>query len=100
MSIDINNTNSVVDGYDIENGLLGIERDTFLLLLRHMGFENTYNKTRNVRNIFFFNIFLFQTDVLILYDVIYLDDRDMFREFCLDYSLSFHHIKNKTKIKS
>jgi hypothetical protein len=32
--------------------------------------------------------------------MIYLDDRDMFGEFCLDYSLSFHHIKNETKFKS
>jgi hypothetical protein len=48
MSIDINNTNSVIDGYDVENGLLGIERDTFLLLLGYMGFENTDNKTQNV----------------------------------------------------
>jgi hypothetical protein len=32
--------------------LLGIERDTFLLLLGHMGLENTDKKTRNVWNIF------------------------------------------------
>jgi hypothetical protein len=48
MSIGINNTNSVVDGYDVKNGLLGIKRDRYLLLIGHMSFENTDNKTRNV----------------------------------------------------
>jgi hypothetical protein len=48
MSININNTNSVVDGYDVKNGLLGIKRDRYLLLLGYMGLENTDNKTRNV----------------------------------------------------
>jgi hypothetical protein len=71
-----------------------------LLLIGHMSLENTDKKTRSVWNVFFFNKFLFYVDVLILYDVIYSDDRDMFREFCLDYSLSFHNIKSKTKIKS
>jgi hypothetical protein len=48
MSIDINKTNSVIDGYDVKNGLLGIKRDRFLLLIGHMSLENTDNKTRNV----------------------------------------------------
>jgi hypothetical protein len=57
MNIDISDNNSIIEikksdsgieWFDIENGLLGIERDTFLLLLGHMSFENTYNKTRNV----------------------------------------------------
>jgi hypothetical protein len=48
MSIDINNSNSVVDGYDVKNGLLGIKRDRFLLLIGHMSLESTDDKTRNV----------------------------------------------------
>jgi hypothetical protein len=48
MSIDINNTNSVVDGYDVKNGLLGIKRDRFLLLIGHMSLGNNDNETRNV----------------------------------------------------
>jgi hypothetical protein len=57
MSVDINNTNSIIevsesalliDQFDVENGLLGIERDTFLLLSRHVSFENTDDKIRNV----------------------------------------------------
>jgi hypothetical protein len=48
MSIDINNTNSVVDGYDVKNGLIGLKRDRFLLLLGHMGLENNDNKAKNV----------------------------------------------------
>jgi hypothetical protein len=43
-----NESDSLVKQFDIENGLLGIERDTFLLLLGHMGLENTDKKTRNV----------------------------------------------------
>jgi hypothetical protein len=34
--------------YEVKNGLLGIERDAFLLLLGHMSLEETDNKTRNV----------------------------------------------------
>jgi hypothetical protein len=48
MSIDINNTNFIVNGYDVENGLLGIKRDRYLLLIGHMSLENNDNKTRNV----------------------------------------------------
>jgi hypothetical protein len=48
MSIDINNTNSVIDTYDAKNGLLGIKRDRYLLLIGHMSLENTDDKTRNV----------------------------------------------------
>jgi hypothetical protein len=48
MSIDINNANSIVDVYDVKNGLLGIKRDKFLLLIGHMSFEHTDDKTRNV----------------------------------------------------
>jgi hypothetical protein len=44
----MNSTDSIVEGFDIENGLLGIERDTFLLLVGHITFENTDIKTRNV----------------------------------------------------
>jgi hypothetical protein len=77
--IEIKKSDSRIECFYIENGLLGIERDTFLLLLGHMSFENNDNKTQNVRNILFFLIFfLFCNDVLMLYDVIYLDDRDMF----------------------
>jgi hypothetical protein len=87
-------SNFVPNKYEVVNGLLGVKRDTFLLLIGYMSLENNDNKTRNVRK------FLFYTDLLMLYDVISLDDRDMFTEFCLDYSLSFHHIKNETKINS
>jgi hypothetical protein len=57
MSVNNNDNNSIfetertdsrIECFDIENGLLGIERDTFLLLLGHMGLENTDSKTRNV----------------------------------------------------
>jgi hypothetical protein len=48
MSIDINSTNSVIDGYDVKNGLLGIKRDRYLLLIGHMSLEGNDNKTRNV----------------------------------------------------
>jgi hypothetical protein len=57
MNVDINNTNSIIevsesaslmDQFDVENGLLGIERDTFLLLSRHVNLENTDDKIRNV----------------------------------------------------
>jgi hypothetical protein len=48
MSIEIKNTNCIVDGYDVKNGLLGIKRDRFLLLIGHMSLENNDNKTRNV----------------------------------------------------
>jgi hypothetical protein len=48
MNVNINNTNSVIDGYDVKNGLLRIKRDRFLLLIGHMCLENTDNKTRNV----------------------------------------------------
>jgi hypothetical protein len=57
MNVNINDNNSIIkikksdsliECFDVENGLLGIERDTFLLLLGHMSFEKTDNKTRNV----------------------------------------------------
>jgi hypothetical protein len=56
MSINVNNnseievskSDSLGKEYDYANGLLGMERDTFLLLLRHMSFENGDSKTRNV----------------------------------------------------
>jgi hypothetical protein len=48
MNVDMNVTDSIAKGFDIENGLLGVERDTFLLLVGHITFENTDNKTRNV----------------------------------------------------
>jgi predicted AAA+ superfamily ATPase len=57
MNADINNSNSIIEvnksdllieQFDVKNGILGIKRDRFLLLLRHMSFENADNKTRNV----------------------------------------------------
>jgi hypothetical protein len=54
MNINNNNANSIIDQYDIKNGLLGIKRDRFLLLIGHMTFENTDNKTRSVWNIYIF----------------------------------------------
>jgi hypothetical protein len=46
--IEIKKSDSQIELFDIENGLLGIERDTFLLLLGHMTLENNDNKTQNV----------------------------------------------------
>jgi hypothetical protein len=46
--IEINESDSLFEGFDIEDGLLGIKQDRFLLLLKHMYFESTDNKTRNV----------------------------------------------------
>jgi hypothetical protein len=43
-----NKSNLYMKPFDIENGLLGTERDTFLLLLRYMSLENNDNKIRNV----------------------------------------------------
>jgi hypothetical protein len=40
--------NLSVERFDIKNGLLGVKRDTFLLLLGYMIIENTNNKTQNV----------------------------------------------------
>jgi hypothetical protein len=34
--------------FEIDNGLLGIKRDSFLLLLAYMNFGNGEKKTRNV----------------------------------------------------
>jgi hypothetical protein len=57
MNVNIDNINSIVENnesdsliqqFDIENGLLGIERDTFLLLLEYMSLEHTDKKTRDV----------------------------------------------------
>jgi hypothetical protein len=57
MSVNVNNNNtiievdkfaSLIDQFDVINGLLGIERDTFLLLSGYLALENTDNKTRNV----------------------------------------------------
>jgi hypothetical protein len=56
--------------------LLGIERDTFLLLSRHVNLENTDDKIRNVWTRYFLNILNFF--------FLNLDDRDMLGEFCLD----------------
>jgi hypothetical protein len=38
----------LVERFDIKNGLLGIKRDRFLLLLGYVNVENTHDKTRNV----------------------------------------------------
>jgi hypothetical protein len=48
MNVNQNNDNCIIEGYDIRNGLLGIKRDRFLLLIGHMSFESTDGKTRNV----------------------------------------------------
>jgi hypothetical protein len=42
------NSDSLFERFNIKNGLLGIKRDRFLLLLGHMTFGKTDNKTRNV----------------------------------------------------
>jgi hypothetical protein len=69
--------------------LLGIERDTFLLLSGYLALENTDNKTRNVWAKYFsyiiFSYFKFNIFAgAVWYVLIYLDDRDMFKEFRLD----------------
>jgi hypothetical protein len=48
MNVNINNAICIIEGYDVKNGLLGIKRDRYLLLIGHMSLENNDNKTRNV----------------------------------------------------
>jgi hypothetical protein len=43
-----NKSDSLIKQFDVKNGLLGIKRDRFLLLIGHMSLENNDNKTRNV----------------------------------------------------
>jgi hypothetical protein len=43
-----NKSNSLVKQFDVKNGLLGIKRDAFLLLLAYMVLESADSKTRNV----------------------------------------------------
>jgi hypothetical protein len=48
MNANNNNTSCIIEGYDVKNGLLGIKRDRFLLLIGHMSLEDTDSKTRSV----------------------------------------------------
>jgi hypothetical protein len=48
MNVNLYNDDSIFERYDVRNGLLGIKRDRFLLLIAHMSFESTDGKTRNV----------------------------------------------------
>jgi hypothetical protein len=39
----------LIEKFDVLNGLIGIKRDNFLVLIGYMNIENNDNKTRNVR---------------------------------------------------
>jgi hypothetical protein len=47
-SCDLKNKSPINCSFEITNGLLGVERDTFLLLIGYVGLDYGDNKTRNV----------------------------------------------------
>jgi hypothetical protein len=72
---DLKNELPINWSFEITNGLLGIERDTFLLLIGYVHFDHNDNKTRNVWmfSIFFKQLsFFINVVIFILYDLQYL----------------------------
>jgi hypothetical protein len=74
--------------FEIRNGLLGVKRDIFLLLIGFMNFYHGDNKTRNVRTS---NKFVY---------LLYIDDRNERRLSFVDLPFTLHHFQNQTKNKS
>jgi hypothetical protein len=60
---DLERKSQINSKFEIKNGLLGVQRDIFLLLLGYMCFESEEKKTRNVRilsfSFLFFILFYF-----------------------------------------
>jgi hypothetical protein len=84
MSYNLRRKSAINSSLEIKNGLLGVKRDVFLLLLAYMYFENGEMKIKSVRIQYFLFLFLFfnfLTYLLILpfllnfiFDVIYCID--------------------------
>jgi hypothetical protein len=69
----LNKKSQMFSKFEIKNGLVGVNRDIFLLLLSYMCFENAVQKTRNVRELLFFfllcerDVYIFLCEVEIPY---------------------------------